>query len=52
VERSCARSAIIAALANSRVNPDCGLKTRKWADVTPALVNRVEAAISARAALA
>jgi 5-methyltetrahydropteroyltriglutamate--homocysteine methyltransferase len=26
------------------VNPDCGLKTRKWAEVRPALVNMVEAA--------
>ena len=25
------------------VNPDCGLKTRKWAEVRPALVNMVEA---------
>lgn len=34
------------------VNPDCGLKTRKWEDVRPALVNMVEAAKAARAALA
>jgi 5-methyltetrahydropteroyltriglutamate--homocysteine methyltransferase len=26
------------------VNPDCGLKTRRWAEVRPALVNMVEAA--------
>jgi len=26
------------------VNPDCGLKTRKWTEVRPALVNMVEAA--------
>jgi 5-methyltetrahydropteroyltriglutamate--homocysteine methyltransferase len=26
------------------VNPDCGLKTRKWDEVRPALVNMVEAA--------
>ncbi|MGB3812512.1 MAG: 5-methyltetrahydropteroyltriglutamate--homocysteine S-methyltransferase [Shinella sp.] len=26
------------------VNPDCGLKTRKWKDVKPALINMVEAA--------
>ena len=26
------------------VNPDCGLKTRKWAEVEPALVNMVAAA--------
>jgi 5-methyltetrahydropteroyltriglutamate--homocysteine methyltransferase len=33
------------------VNPDCGLKTRKWEDVKPALVNMVQAAHAARAAL-
>jgi 5-methyltetrahydropteroyltriglutamate--homocysteine methyltransferase len=33
------------------VNPDCGLKTRRWEDVRPALVNMVEAALSMRAAL-
>jgi 5-methyltetrahydropteroyltriglutamate--homocysteine methyltransferase len=26
------------------INPDCGLKTRKWEEVRPALVNMVEAA--------
>ena len=26
------------------VNPDCGLKTRKWDEVRPALINMVEAA--------
>jgi 5-methyltetrahydropteroyltriglutamate--homocysteine methyltransferase len=26
------------------VNPDCGLKTRKWEEVRPALVNLVAAA--------
>ncbi len=31
------------------VNPDCGLKTRKWAEVRPALVNMVEAAKQIRA---
>ena len=34
------------------VNPDCGLKTRKWEDVEPALINMVAAARTARAALA
>lgn len=33
------------------VNPDCGLKTRKWEDVKPALVNMVAAARAARARL-
>ncbi len=31
------------------VNPDCGLKTRSWRDVEPALRNMVEAAKSLRA---
>ena len=26
------------------INPDCGLKTRKWEEIRPALVNMVEAA--------
>lgn len=30
------------------VNPDCGLKTRKWSEVKPALANMVEAATAAR----
>jgi len=33
------------------VNPDCGLKTRKWEDVKPALTNMVAAAKAVRAAL-
>ncbi|WP_442679127.1 5-methyltetrahydropteroyltriglutamate--homocysteine S-methyltransferase [Sphingomonas sp. ASY06-1R] len=32
------------------VNPDCGLKTRKWEEVRPALVAMVEAARALRAA--
>ncbi len=31
------------------VNPDCGLKTRQWAEVTPALSNMVAAAKTLRA---
>ncbi len=31
------------------INPDCGLKTRKWEEVRPALVNMVEAARLLRA---
>ena len=31
------------------VNPDCGLKTRKWEEVRPALVNMVAAARAIRA---
>ncbi len=30
------------------VNPDCGLKTRRWEEVRPALVNMVKAARSLR----
>jgi 5-methyltetrahydropteroyltriglutamate--homocysteine methyltransferase len=32
------------------VNPDCGLKTRQWAEVLPALSNMVSAAKNLRAA--
>jgi 5-methyltetrahydropteroyltriglutamate--homocysteine methyltransferase len=31
------------------INPDCGLKTRKWEEVRPALVNMVAAAHELRA---
>jgi 5-methyltetrahydropteroyltriglutamate--homocysteine methyltransferase len=34
------------------VNPDCGLKTRRWEEVRPALVNMVAAARRARQAIA
>ncbi|MCO5553739.1 hypothetical protein L7F22_007265 [Adiantum nelumboides] len=34
------------------VNPDCGLKTRKYGEVKPALINTVEAAKKLRAELA
>jgi 5-methyltetrahydropteroyltriglutamate--homocysteine methyltransferase len=34
------------------INPDCGLKTRKWEEVRPALVNMVAAARELRAAMA
>jgi len=33
------------------VNPDCGLKTRKWDEVRPALVNMVSAAKALRASI-
>ena len=33
------------------INPDCGLKTRMWEEVTPALKNMVEAAKKMRAAV-
>ncbi|HET9147483.1 MAG TPA: hypothetical protein VFN77_05500, partial [Acetobacteraceae bacterium] len=31
------------------VNPDCGLKTRRWQEVRPALANMVAAARALRA---
>jgi 5-methyltetrahydropteroyltriglutamate--homocysteine methyltransferase len=31
------------------VNPDCGLKTRKWPEVRPAIENMVAAAKAVRA---
>jgi 5-methyltetrahydropteroyltriglutamate--homocysteine methyltransferase len=31
------------------VNPDCGLKTRRWEEVTPALEHLVAAAVALRA---
>lgn len=34
------------------VNPDCGLKTRRWAEVIPSLRNMVQAAAIMRARLA
>ena len=34
------------------VNPDCGLKTRRWAEVKPALATLVEAARALRRRLA
>ncbi len=34
------------------VNPDCGLKTRRWEEVKPALIEMVEAARAGRACLA
>jgi len=30
------------------INPDCGLKTRKWEEVKPALANMVEAVKTVR----
>jgi 5-methyltetrahydropteroyltriglutamate--homocysteine methyltransferase len=32
------------------INPDCSLKTRKWEEVRPALVNMVQAAKRMRSA--
>jgi 5-methyltetrahydropteroyltriglutamate--homocysteine methyltransferase len=33
------------------VNPDCGLKTRKWEEVKPSLKNMVKAAAEVRESL-
>ena len=33
------------------INPDCGLKTRNWQEVRPALVNMVAAARQLRVAV-
>jgi 5-methyltetrahydropteroyltriglutamate--homocysteine methyltransferase len=45
------RAAGVIPLANLWVNPDCGLKTRRWEEVIPALRNMVEAARKARETL-
>jgi 5-methyltetrahydropteroyltriglutamate--homocysteine methyltransferase len=45
------RAAGVIPLANLWVNPDCGLKTRRWEEVLPALRNMVEAARKARETL-
>ncbi len=36
---------------NLWVNPDCGLKTRAWAEVKPSLINMVAAAIALRSSV-
>jgi len=45
---------LLQALPASRVwiNPDCGLKTRKWAEVSPSLRNMVTATRAVRRELA
>lgn len=53
----CVRDAFLQMLAvlESKVlwiNPDCGLKTRKYGEVVPALTNMVNAAKQLRAELA
>jgi 5-methyltetrahydropteroyltriglutamate--homocysteine methyltransferase len=42
------KAAIVLDPAQIWVNPDCGLKTRAWAEVKPALTNMVEAAKAMR----
>lgn len=45
------KAAAVIPAHNLWVNPDCGLKTRGWPETEAALVNMVEAARAARAAL-
>lgn len=49
-----ARAYVAAGVDVSRIwiNPDCGLKTRRWEEVLPALKNMVEAARLVRAEIA
>jgi 5-methyltetrahydropteroyltriglutamate--homocysteine methyltransferase len=42
------KAAALLPVGNIWVNPDCGLKTRKWPETQAALTNMVEAAKSAR----
>ncbi len=46
------RAADVISADNLWINPDCGLKTRGWEEVKPALVNMVEAARRLRATTA
>lgn len=42
------KAADVLPVRNLWVNPDCGLKTRRWPETEQALKNRVEAAQTAR----
>jgi 5-methyltetrahydropteroyltriglutamate--homocysteine methyltransferase len=42
------KAAQVLPMANLWVNPDCGLKTRGWAEVKPALANLVQCARNLR----
>ncbi|HTI69276.1 MAG TPA: 5-methyltetrahydropteroyltriglutamate--homocysteine S-methyltransferase [Candidatus Limnocylindria bacterium] len=44
MQRLLLRASAVLPAENIWVNPDCGLKTRGWAEVAPALANLVEAA--------
>jgi 5-methyltetrahydropteroyltriglutamate--homocysteine methyltransferase len=48
IEDLVARAARVLPVGNIWVNPDCGLKTRGWAEVRPSLANLVEAAARLR----
>jgi 5-methyltetrahydropteroyltriglutamate--homocysteine methyltransferase len=43
------RAAKVLPVTDLWVNPDCGLKTRRWSEVRPALLNLVAAARQVRA---
>ena len=49
MEKLMARALEVLPLENLWINPDCGLKTRGWAEVKPALANLVACARSLRA---
>jgi 5-methyltetrahydropteroyltriglutamate--homocysteine methyltransferase len=51
IEALISRAAGVIPLSHLWVNPDCGLKTRHWDEVIPALRNMVEAARRARESL-
>ncbi len=51
IEALISRAAGVIQLDNLWVNPDCGLKTRQWDEVMPALRHMVEAARKARETL-
>ena len=44
------KAAAVLPIENLWVNPDCGLKTRAWKEVTQSLKNMVEAAAALREA--
>lgn len=51
IEALITRAVGVIPLSHLWVNPDCGLKTRRWEEVLPALRNMVEAARKARESL-
>lgn len=51
IEALITRATSVIPLSQLWVNPDCGLKTRRWEEVIPALRNMVEAARKARETL-
>jgi 5-methyltetrahydropteroyltriglutamate--homocysteine methyltransferase len=49
MEKLMTRALDVLPLENLWINPDCGLKTRRWAEVKPALANLVACARTLRA---